>query len=127
MNSKIVIIALLQFSLLCTPLVLQSAALDLEGSPDQRWICRELCPAIIEQNNPLPVKNHRMLPPQDLIQNNAKRQQGDLLQELLVAEVISHVSMQQSVKTGIAQRNSLDNIRQDNKLLKEITAETSMQ
>lgn len=127
MNSNIVIIALLQFTLLCTPLVWQAAAQDQDEDPDQLWdISRELFQDCLKQRNSLQVKNHRMMPPLDLIRNGAILQQGDLLQELLAPEVVSHVLMQQSVNAGISQKNSYDNNRQENWFLKEFTAETSM-
>jgi len=128
MNSNLIIIALLQFTLFCTPLVWQAAALDLEESPDQQWICRELCPSSIKQKDSLPVKNQRMEPPQDRMLNSTKLQQGDLLQELLApeAEVVSHVSMQQGGKEGNSQNNSHDSDWQENSFLKEFTAEKTM-
>lgn len=125
MNSNIVIIALLQFTLVCTPLVCQVAAMDQEESPDQQWICRELCPASIKQNDSLQVKKHRMTPPQDLIQNSAQLKQGDLLQELIAPEAFRHISIQQSGNAGISQlNNNNDNNRQEDWFLKELTAET---
>ncbi|MDD2271566.1 MAG: hypothetical protein PHP95_07510 [Desulfuromonadaceae bacterium] len=126
MNSNIVIIALLQFTLLCTPLVLQAAALDQDEDPDQRWVCKELCRVSNKQKNSLQVKSQRMIPPLDLIQNSAQLQQGELLQELLAPEVVSHVSMQQGGNEVGAGKYRHDTARQEDRLLKEFTAATSL-
>jgi hypothetical protein len=126
MNSSIVIIALLQFTLLCTPLVLQAAALEQGEDSDQQWVCNELCRVSNEQESPLQVKNQRVIPPQDLTQNSAQLQQGELLRELLVPEVVSHISMQQGGNEVGAEKYRHDTARQENRLLKEFTAATSL-
>ena len=127
MNSNIVIIALLQIALVCTPLVWQAAALDQYEDPDQLWdISRELFQDCLKQRNSLQAKNHRMMPPLDLVLNSAKLQQGDLLRELLATEVVSHVLMHESGNAGISQKNRHDNNRYENWFLKELTAEASM-
>ncbi|MHB8058614.1 MAG: hypothetical protein ACYDHC_12055 [Desulfuromonadaceae bacterium] len=87
MNSKIVIIALLQLTLVCTPLVWQAAALDKDEDPDQLWdISRELFYDCLKQRSSLQVQNPRIMPSHDLMLNSAALQQADLLRELLASE-----------------------------------------
>lgn len=127
MNSTLVIIALLQFMLVCTPLAGQAAALDQDEDPDQLWdISSELFQDCLKQRESLQVKSHRMALSQDRIRVCAKLQQGDLLQELLTSEVISHGSIQKTEVGGKSHINSHENKGQEGWLLKEITAETSI-
>jgi hypothetical protein len=127
MNSNIAIIALLHIMLVCTPMVGQAAALDQDEDPDQLWdISRELFQDCLKQRESLQVKNHRIVLPRDQVRIHAKLQQGDLLQELLTPEVIQHGSIQKGGEAGKSQNNSHENSRQENWLLKEFTAETSI-
>lgn len=90
MNTKIVIIALLQLTLVCTPLVWQAAALDKDEDPaGQLWdISRELFYDCLKQRSSLQVQNPRIMPSHDLMLNSAALQQADLLRELLASETI---------------------------------------
>ena len=119
MNSKLVIVALLQLMLVCTPLVGQAAALGQDEDPDQLLdISRELFQECLKQRDLLRVKSHRIVLPQDRVRIHAKLQQGDLLQELLTPEVIRHGSIQKAEDRGKSHIDSHVNNRQESWLLK---------
>jgi hypothetical protein len=127
MNSKIVIVVLVQFMLACATLDGQAAALDQDKDPNQLWnINRELFQDCLNQRDSLRVKGNRVALPRDRERIHAKLQQGDLLRELLTPEVIRHGSIQLAEVAGKSQKNSDENNRQENWLLKEFTAETSI-
>jgi hypothetical protein len=124
MNSNIVMVALVQFMLACTPMVGQAGALDRENDPEQLWnIDRELFRDCLKQRDLLRVKHHRMVLPGAHVRMHAKFHQGDLLQELLTPEVIRPGSIQVAEVAGQSQKSRIENNRQENLLLKEFTAE----
>lgn len=127
MNSNIIVIALLQFMLVCLPLVGQAAALGQDEDSDQLLdISRELFQDCIKQRDSLRVRSHRVELPRDRVRIHAKLQQGDLLQELLTPEVIRHGSIQMTKVGGKSQIIGHGNNPQESWLLKEFTAASAL-
>lgn len=118
MSINRVIVVLLQFILVCAPLAEQASALDHDN--DLGNVDRELFQDSLKQRSSLRIKNTR-----NRIRVLATLQQGALLQELLAPEVTGHGSIPKSLEAATSQRNSHENSRQENLLLKEFTAETS--
>lgn len=123
MSINRVIVVLLQFILACAPLAGQATALD---DPEQLVnINKELFQDCLKLRDPLRMKNHRVAKPSDRVPVLARLQQDDLLQELLTPEATGHGSIPKDSEAATSQSNSRENIRHENLLLKEFTAETS--
>lgn len=98
MNSKIIIFALLQFMLVCTPLVGQSAALDQDNDAEQLSdIDRELYQDYLKSRDPLILRNYGIAAARERGRGRGRiraiLRQDDLLQELLTPEAIRQGSI----------------------------------
>ncbi|MDD2581686.1 MAG: hypothetical protein PHR66_06815 [Desulfuromonadaceae bacterium] len=94
MNSKIIIVALQQFMLVCTPLVGQAAALEQFNDAEQlSGIDRELYQDCLKRRDPLRLRNYGIAVARDRVQIRAILRQDDLLQELLTPEAIRQGSI----------------------------------
>lgn len=123
MNSNMVIAALVQLLIVCTPLAGRAAVLVRDTGPDQlRSIDRELYQDCLKRRDLVRGKNHRITVPHSRVWNHPRLQQVDLLRELLDSEGVQHGSTRMA---EIAKNERDENNRQENLLLEEFTAETT--
>jgi len=119
MSSTLVIVVLVQFMLVCSPMLVLAAAPD---HSNQLWdIERELYQVCLKESS-LRMKNHRT----DRGRLHAKLQQDNLLRELLASEAIHHEPIQKAENAGKSTEDCHENHRQESRMLDEILAETAL-
>jgi len=127
MNSKTVIVVVMQLMLACAPLNSQAAALDRDMDPEElRNINLELTQDYLNHRDMFRVKNNRQALLRERGRIFTKSQQSDLIRELLTPGDIHHGSKQIIEEVVKSQRTNYINKAQDTWLLEELLVKTSI-
>jgi hypothetical protein len=127
MNSKIVIVLVVQFTLVCAPPSRQAAALERDqDSVQQCSLNRKPSEECLNHQDISRVKENRQVLLRHQGRIRSMPSQSDLLQDLLTGEVIRHESIQLTEAAVPSQRNSYKIKGQETDLLEELLVTTSI-
>jgi hypothetical protein len=126
MNSKPVIVLVVQFMLGCAPLSRLAAALERDQDPVQQCsLNRKLSQDCLNHRDTSQVKDNRQTLLRQQGRIRSMPSQSDLLQELLPPSDISYESSQMTEEINKLHRISQENKEQETGLLEEFLVETS--
>jgi len=125
MNSRMVIVVVVQFILACTPMNRQAAAQDRDQDPEQLWsIGWELSQDCLYHRDSLRVKDKRQHRHRGRLLS--MHRQNDLLRELLRPGDIRYESDQMTEDMNKMQRISPISRERDIRILDELLVEASI-
>jgi hypothetical protein len=127
MNSKLVIVLVVQFMLGCAPLNRQAAALERDQESVQQCnINQELSQDCLNPRDASRVKDNRLALLLHRGRIRSMPLQSDLLQELLTSEDIRHESNQMTEEIIKLQRSGYKSKEQETGLLEELLVAASI-